>query len=178
MECGYILKECDIACLVVQFDMSVTFSLVPAHSINVDLNLVLNPNCDFMFTRFWWWIVFFWTLLMRSKSMIEVICSWTWTLMLRFQLYGFMRLACSPRLPDWIHALWIPLPEFELCKWICSKGFWLLHYLLLKCMNRSEVWSIPPGRSTSSCTRPGYGSNVSLAARRHLSLSLTGSLYS
>ena len=46
MECGYIPKECDIACLVVEFDMSVTFSLVSAHSINVDLNLVLNPSCD------------------------------------------------------------------------------------------------------------------------------------
>ena len=123
MECGYILKECDIACLVVEFDMIVNFSLVPAHRIKVDLNLVLNPSCDFMSTRFWWWIVFFWTLLMCSKSMIEVICSWTWTLMLRFQLYGFMRLACSPRLPDWIHTLWIPLPEFELCKWIVVRDF-------------------------------------------------------
>ena len=43
------MNVCDIASLVVEFDMSINYSKLGAHLIDVDLISVVDPNYDFMF---------------------------------------------------------------------------------------------------------------------------------
>ena len=52
MECDYILKKHDIASLVVELDMSMIYSIVPAHFSDVDPSLVADPSCDFSVYEF------------------------------------------------------------------------------------------------------------------------------
>ena len=71
MEGVYTLKDCDLAPLVVEPDMNMIYSTVPAHLSDVDLSLVVDPSLDFSCrVRFKFWVCFICYLKCKNRSEI------------------------------------------------------------------------------------------------------------